>query len=176
VIERFVRVRCGDPKGDLRALVEAQVSKITVQQDSLNVELAIPDGAESRQVDQSRQNVSLTWSKKPFRVAKGTVWEPAATSATAEGSIKDKETLLTAIGKARRWVNDLLTGADLGGIARQEGKSERYIRMLIPLAFISPTKSRELVAGRQLSASAVKLARAVPLTWQNDISAGFLRG
>ena len=51
-----------------------------------------------------------------------------------------RETLLTAIAKARQWVDDMAQGrtATFAQIARREGKVERHVRLLAPLAFLSP--------------------------------------
>jgi hypothetical protein len=48
--------------------------------------------------------------------------------------------------------------------------------MLIPLAFVPPKKLRELIGGSMVMAFAIDVARDVSLTWQTDISVGFLRG
>src|SRR5262249_48900701 len=48
-----------------------------------------------------------------------------------------REALLIAIAKARQWIDDLAHGraASFAVIARREGKAERHIRLLAPLAF-----------------------------------------
>jgi len=48
--------------------------------------------------------------------------------------------LLEAIAKARLWIDDLVKGRaqSLAEIAHREGKVERHIRLLAPLAFVSP--------------------------------------
>ena len=51
-----------------------------------------------------------------------------------------RETLLTAIAKARQWVDDMAQGrtATFAQVACREGKVERHVRLLAPLAFLSP--------------------------------------
>src|SRR4029077_11368604 len=71
LVERFVRDRCRDPHGDIRSLIEAQVRRITVQADSISVELHGPDGDPRGPDAQFRQVVSVPWSKKSFRAEKG---------------------------------------------------------------------------------------------------------
>jgi len=44
------------------------------------------------------------------------------------------------------------------------------------LAFMSPNKLKELTGGTTITASAVDVAKSVPLIWQDDVSAGILRG
>jgi site-specific DNA recombinase len=46
--------------------------------------------------------------------------------------------LLIAIAKARRWIKDVERGHSFADIARREGKAERHVRHLAPLAFVSP--------------------------------------
>jgi site-specific DNA recombinase len=159
LIERFLQDRCRDPQGDLRALVEAQIARITVQPDSISVEIASPSGTLGGEASQLRQIVSLPWSKKPFRADKGVVSAP-------EADARAKEAVLTAIGKARRWVGELMAGGSLAGIARQEGKGERQIRMLVPLAFVPPSMVQRYADGSVPVSSVTELARTVPLIWQ----------
>jgi DNA invertase Pin-like site-specific DNA recombinase len=161
VIERFLVDRCRGSKGDIRALVEDQIAQITVQSDSISVELADPNGAQDGQALPTRQIVSIPWSKKPFHAAKGIDHGLSDQG----GGLLPAQTTLAAIGTARRWVAELTAGRELGDIAREEDKSERYIRMLIPLAFVTPQKLKELLAGTAVVTSAVELASTVALAW-----------
>ena len=72
--------------------------------------------------------------------------------------------ILTAIAKAKRWVGALVDGASLSEIAKQEGKGERQIRLLIPLAFIPPNKLSQIADGCP-SPPLTDLARSVPMVW-----------
>ena len=60
-----------------------------------------------------------------------------------------RETLLTAIAKARQWVDDMAQGrtATFAQIARREGKVERHVRLLAPLAFLSPRIVAAIIDG-----------------------------
>jgi hypothetical protein len=50
-----------------------------------------------------------------------------------------RQTLLVAMSKARAWMDELSSGSeDIGSIARRDNWSERYVRMVLPLAFVSP--------------------------------------
>lgn len=167
LIERFIRIRSGESQGDLRALVEGEIARITIQPNSISIELAAREGIQAEEVDH-RQIVNLPWSKKPFRAAKGTLWAPFTNPSVPENDVRHKEAVLTAIAKARRWTDQLMAGADLMDIAGREEKSERYIRMLIPLAFMPATRLRELVDGTAPKTSIIELARAVPLSWQSN--------
>jgi DNA-binding CsgD family transcriptional regulator len=69
---------------------------------------------------------------------------------------------LAAIAKARQCVNELVEGASLEQIAKREGKGERQIRSLIPLAFASPEKLGGVLDQRQ-SFMPTDLAKGVPI-------------
>jgi hypothetical protein len=108
--------------------------------------------------------VSLPWSKRPFRVAKGVVAEPVPPTIPPDFDSKAKEAVLAAIKRAKRWVDQLMAGASLCEIATQEGKSPRYIRLLTSLAFAPPRLMGEIVNGHR-PYTATDLAGHVPLIW-----------
>jgi hypothetical protein len=93
-----------------------------------------------------------------------------------------REALLIAIANARNWMDDLMQGrvASFAAIARREGKVERHIRVLAPLAFLSPRIVSALLDGTApADLTATKLARALPHSWAEQerragISASFL--
>ena len=60
-----------------------------------------------------------------------------------------REALLIAIAQAREWMDDLAHGrvASFAAIACREGKVERHIRLLAPLAFLSPRVVSRLLDG-----------------------------
>ncbi len=78
------------------------------------------------------------------------------------------EALLTAIAKARAWMNDLAEGRaeSFEEIARREAKVERHIRNLAVLAFASPHLIEAIANGRAPSELTVTaLARNLPISW-----------
>src|SRR5262249_39802374 len=75
---------------------------------------------------------------------------------------------LSALPKARQWIDDLAHGraASFAVIARREGKAERHIRLLAPLAFVSPPIVSALLEGTApADLTLIKLARALPYSW-----------
>jgi site-specific DNA recombinase len=79
-----------------------------------------------------------------------------------------RETLLTAIAKARQWVDEVAQGrtATFAQIARREGKVERHVRLLAPLAFLSPRIAAAIMDGTApANLTATSLARALPCSW-----------
>jgi DNA invertase Pin-like site-specific DNA recombinase len=161
VLEGFVRGQAVDPHGDVRQLIKAQIDKITIQGASLEVELVNRDNGEPAADPRSRQIVSLPWSKKPSSAAKGIM---SAASTAASAGTKANAPILAAIARAKRWVDALVDGVPLPEIAKQEGKGERQIRLLIPLAFIPPNKLSQIADGCP-SPPLTDLARSVPMVW-----------
>jgi site-specific DNA recombinase len=85
-------------------------------------------------------------------------------------TVRFDRSLLRAVGRARRWSQQLLSGQfpSIGAIARKEKIAARYIRDLMPSPFLSPKIVRAIVEGRQPGElSIVSLARRidVPLLW-----------
>lgn len=56
-------------------------------------------------------------------------------------------------------------GGSFAAIAQREGKCERQIRLLLPLAFLSPQVVRDLVDGSGPIGTVTDLAGNVPLHW-----------
>jgi hypothetical protein len=82
-----------------------------------------------------------------------------------------REALLIAIAKARRWIDDVASGraASFAAIARREGRVERHIRLLAPLAFLSPRIVSALLEGTAPAGLTVTaLARALPDCWDQQ--------
>ena len=78
--------------------------------------------------------------------------------------------LVRAVARARRWCDQILSGqlASVGAIARNEHIAARYVRDLMPLAFLSPKTIDAIVEGRQPpELTIIALARRIdiPLLW-----------
>ena len=77
-----------------------------------------------------------------------------------------RELLLIAIAKARKWIKDAERGHSFATIARREGKTERHIRHLVPLAFVSPRIVTAIMDGTAPAGLTVtKLADNLPDSW-----------
>jgi len=78
---------------------------------------------------------------------------------------QNRDSLLAAIGRAKCWVDELVAGASLVAIAKREGKGERQIRLLIPLAFVAPQTVKAIAAADTPPITITNLAKSVPLVW-----------
>jgi site-specific DNA recombinase len=105
------------------------------------------------------------WSSPVPAAIKGIIHTPAHNTPIKASR---REALLIAMAKARQWIDDLAHGraASLAVIARREGRAERYIRLLAPLAFVSPRIVSALLDGTApADLTLTKLARALPYCW-----------
>jgi site-specific DNA recombinase len=77
---------------------------------------------------------------------KGIIHEPGAKPAMKAES---RDALLIAIAKARGWIDDIRLGrlASFAEIAEREAHCERHIRLLAPLAFLSPASLPQSLLG-----------------------------
>jgi hypothetical protein len=78
------------------------------------------------------------------------------------------DALLTAIAKARAWIDDIRLGrlASFSEIAERESQGERHIRLLAPLAFVSPRIIAAIARGTAPAYLTVTgLAKALPYSW-----------
>jgi DNA invertase Pin-like site-specific DNA recombinase len=111
------------------------------------------------------KTIAVPWTN-PLRAAvKGIVHVPAHNTPIKPGR---REALLIAIAKARHWIDDLVHGraASFAALARREGKVERHIRLLVPLAFLSPRVVSGLLDGTApADLTITTLARALPWSW-----------
>jgi site-specific DNA recombinase len=89
---------------------------------------------------------------------------------------KTDPTLVRAVARGRKWFNELVSGqaAFAREIAVREGVNERFVRRLIPLAFLSPAIVEAIVEGRQpisLTAEALSRGLDIPVEWDQQRAA-----
>ena len=105
------------------------------------------------------------WMPTAAKARKDIAWKPSTGSNLDP---VDRDTLLIAIANARCWMSDLVEGkaASFDEIAEREGKVERHIRFLSPLAFLSPRIVEAIASGSAPPDVRVSaLARRLPHCW-----------
>ena len=120
---------------------------------------------ENRHSIVSIRTIAVPWTGPMPVTVKGILHVPAHNTPIKPGR---REALLIAIAKARQWIDDLADGraGSFAVIARREGKAERHIRRLAPLAFVSPRIVSALLDGTApADLTLTKLARALPYCW-----------
>jgi site-specific DNA recombinase len=83
-----------------------------------------------------------------------------------------RDAILLAIVKARSWIDDLTYGRvqSFAEIAQREGKVERHVRLLAPLAFTPPEMLAAIIAGSALhDLTVTTLAQTMPYEWQRQV-------
>jgi site-specific DNA recombinase len=171
------------PKNDLsdRAVIDRYVARIIVRTDSIDIELREPtlapepllategSGAADSPASSTRTPViSLPWTAQAFPSIKGVLHQPEAKPTLKQ---ETRDAILLAVAKARSWIDDLVSGRvqSFCEIAESEGKVERHIRLLTPLAFTPPRTLAAIVDGTGPHDTTVTaLAQAMPYRWDRS--------
>jgi hypothetical protein len=145
-----------DPERErLRQFVE----RITIRPGAIEIALTLDAAAIV-----GNSSLVAPWSKTPTRVQREIIapaqgqWEdPRAMSSDT------RSRLLAAIGKARRWLDELTSGRtpDIEALAAREDRSPRSAAMLLSLAFLAPDLVKAIVENR--------MPRGIGLTRMTDL-------
>jgi DNA invertase Pin-like site-specific DNA recombinase len=156
-----------------RDLIERLVDRIIVKSDAIEIHLTSatkndktdhPKGGRRLSENNSDGFIKVPWAPPANVAVKGVLNSHQPLPAI---SVSNRGVLLTAIAKARAWVGDIAEGrvASFAEIAKREGKVERHIRLLAPLAFVSPVAISKIIDGAHLPMSVTELAKGVPYLW-----------
>jgi hypothetical protein len=167
------------PAGD-RELIERHVERIVVTPQATEVHFLSMDSRTQPADHESPRDepvamLSLPWAAASFVAVKGIVHEPTARRAL---SPETRDALLAAIAKARSWIENLRRGrvATLADIANRGSLGERHVRLLAPLAFVSPRLIAAIADGTAPPDLTVTgLAQRLPDSWaQQERRVGFV--
>src|SRR5262249_35535024 len=159
---------------DDRDLVEQYVERVLVKPDAVEVRVLTAEPAGTNElhdtdsVSSDQTDITVPWTAEGLRAVKGILHAPVVRQ-TMKPEARDA--LLSAIAKARAWIDDLVNGriASFAGIAAREGKVERHIRLLAPLAFTSPQIIAAIVEGTAPAELTVTgLAKSLPFAWPDQ--------
>jgi hypothetical protein len=168
-----------EPKSGLshRAVIDRHVTRIIVRPDSIDIELGEPTLAPEPLPTNAHATadvpsptcttvISLPWTAQAFPSVKGVLHQPEARPTLKK---ETRDAILLAITKARSWIDDIASGRvqSFAEIAAREGKVERHVRLLTPLAFIPPCTLAAIIDGTgSHDATVTALAQAMPYRWQ----------
>jgi site-specific DNA recombinase len=155
-------------------LLERHLERVTLT--SKHLELRLRQSVEAAQAHDGTNNssgrsianvttITVPWTRPVPAAVKGIVHVPAHNTPMTPSR---RDALLIAIAKARDWVDELANGrvGSFAVLARREGKLERQIRLLLPLAFLSPRIVSGLLDGTAPAGLTITaLARALPWSW-----------
>jgi len=162
-------VRPGDNDATLRAAIE----RVVLSRTTIEIELA-----EGMTSDDQNRILIIPWTPpSPPRAARSSkarandpaLWDPMRTEARA--------VLTDALRDAHRWLDELTTSPNLNieSLAGREGKTERWIRRTISLAFLCPALVKAAIDGRLPRGFGVKRLMDLPMAWPDQWSALGLR-
>jgi site-specific DNA recombinase len=157
-----------------RELLERHLERVTLTSNRL--ELRLRQCLEAAQAEHGPNNsagrsianvttITVPWTSPVPAAVKGIIRVPAHNTPITPSR---RDALLIAIAKARKWTDELPQGrlGSFAVLARREGKLERHIRLLLPLAFLSPRIISGLLDGTAPAGLTITaLARALPWSW-----------
>ncbi len=160
---------------DDRALIEQLVDRITIKLQAIEIHLKCESepqvGGYNRDdesyLESNRRppsTLTVPWSAAASAEVKGILHSPSPAPTVSQES---RDLMLTAIAKARAWIDDLVEGrvASFAEIADQEGKVERHVRFLAPLAFVSPLIVSAIAERSMPELNVTDLAKAAVYSW-----------
>jgi len=151
-----------------RVILKPNAIDILIRQQSQPDDTGQPEGDRTSNPNEhegTQTVLALPWSPPASSAAKGILHEPSSRHPVSPAT---REALLTALAKARSWVDDLVCGhaASFTEIAKREGKVERHVRFLVPLAFVSPQIIKTIIYGTApADLTVTQLAKAPPYSW-----------
>jgi site-specific DNA recombinase len=165
--------RAAEQPDNDRELLERHLERVTLT--SNHLELRLRQCVEAAQAEHGPNNsagrsianvttITVPWTSF-VPAMKGIIHVPAHNTPITPSR---RDALLMAIAKARKWTDELAQGrlGSLAVLARREGKLERHMRLLLPLAFLSPRIISGLLVGTAPAGLTITaLARALPWSW-----------
>ncbi|WP_336491456.1 recombinase family protein [Methylobacterium nigriterrae] len=143
----------------------AQIRRVVVRPGQLAVHLLAHNGGEEQP-----EPILVPWLAKAGRRRRAVI--PAEGNGHERPMMRSetRARLVEGIAKARLWLDDLLTGRvqDTGEIARQEGCSERSVRMTLNLAFLAPDVVQAAVAGSLPEGQGISALTSASLDWREQ--------
>ncbi len=144
-----------------REVIDQLLNRAVVGPDSVSIQLKTIDAEEGE--ERGAMELILIPFAPPVVSRKGVAHAPALNETLSDAS---RVALLNAIARGKGWVESALKDPafELAAIAAQEKLSERYIRLLMPLAFVSPRVIDVIADGEALAdLTPTALSRNLPL-------------
>ena len=159
-----------NPKVDLIAAVE----RVTIRRTTLDIQLA-----EGIVGDWSDRVLVVPWTPtSPHRRREIIHGEGEHSAAVQPMQAKTRRILIDGFRDAHRWLAELTSDPrqTIESMAAREGKTERWIRRTLSLAFLSPALAKTAIDGRLPRGFGIKRLMDLPMTWSDQWSALGLKG
>jgi len=149
-----------------RDLIDVRVDKIVIRKDAIEIT------ARNTGSNGPAAPVFVPWSPAPVS-RRREITLPAGLDRANQCPIRaeSRARLVEGIAKARLWLNELMEGrvTDTKEIADREGCSERSIRMILSLAFLTPAIVRAALDGTLAKGHGVSTLLELPTDWQTQM-------
>ena len=161
------------PPSDYEATLRATIERVVISRTTIEIELA-----EGMASDDQNRILIIPWtppsSHRRREIIQG---EGDSPSATRPMRTEARAVLTDALRVAHCWLDELITIPNLSieSLAAREGKTERWIRRTISLAFLCPALVKAAIDGRLPRGFGVKRLMDLPMAWPDQWSALGLR-
>jgi hypothetical protein len=150
----------------LKTLVE----RADLQQEGIRLSLKLPIATSLTSTTSAPPHLLLT-RQIPLKVRRRGIEMRLVIGSGSGSAPKIDSAILKATARARRWLNDLVSGraASIAAIGQREGVGKRYVSRMIRLAFLAPAIIETIVEGRQppeLTAQFLSTSGDLPLSWR----------
>ena len=158
---------------DYDATLRAAIERVVMSRTTIEIELA--EGMES---DDQNRILIIPWTPpSPHQRREIIQGQGDRTSAMSPMRTEARALVIDALRDAHRWLDELTTSPNqtIGSLAAREGKTERWIRRTVSLAFLCPALVKAAIDGRLPRGFGVKRLMDLPMAWPDQWSALGLR-
>ena len=162
IVEAIRANRACNPIDLDRDVVDQHLGRAVILKGAIEIDLKAPGGDPTAETAREAIRIPFNPATPP---RKGVVHEPAASSSLNPAN---RNAMLAAIARAKTWVDSALAkpGVGFAVIAAQENLSERYVRLLAPLAFLSPRIIEAIMNDQNpTDLTVTELVQNLPLGW-----------
>jgi site-specific DNA recombinase len=155
-------VRPSDDDATLRSAIE----RVVLSRTTIEIELA--EGIAS---DDQNRTLIIPWTPtSPHRRREIIQGEGDRPFATRPMRTEARAVLADALRDAHHWLDELATSPNqtIQSLAAREGKTERWIRRTISLAFLCPALVKAAIDGRLPRGFGVKRLMDLPMAWPDQ--------
>ena len=180
---------------DDRQLVHAQVRRVDVGHDLLQVQMTLAEATSEyrSQIENDGRDdddrsgparrkpivLRIPWAKRPAKAPRQIIAPSSASPRLDHRPIRaeTRAKLIAAIAQGRRWLDDIVTGniTSIEQIADREQCSVRQVNRAITLSFLSPKLVEAAIDGRLPRGIGVATIRHLPAEWSKQHAALGLR-
>jgi site-specific DNA recombinase len=150
-----------------REIIENHLGRAIVCRDQITITLRSGDVLDAANDQNDVPTISVPFTANlPLR--KGISHTPSGGQAMDEAT---RSALLMAIARSKAWVDTIVKdpATDIGTIATRENLTERHVRFLAPLAYLSPRIIEAIAEGRApANLTVTRLVRNMPTVWADQ--------